>query len=279
MTAPTKTYNEFTNSLPWQSRLRAKIRDASLLLLAFGKQIDSDGDWIRFPYYHHIFDDERAGFERQLKDIKNYGEFISIDDAVALLKSDKPFHGRYFCLSFDDGLKNCVTGALPIMVEFQVPGVFYLVTNFIGRSLNPEEPEAREIFNFRGNKTSLDFMSWGDCQLLIDNGMTIGSHTDNHIRMADHDETTVCGELNSSKSKIEQQLKIKCDHFCAPYGIPGADFQIERDPDLVQAAGYRTFATGRRGAMNFGAGAAMLKRDHMMAQAGNHQHRYFMARD
>jgi peptidoglycan/xylan/chitin deacetylase (PgdA/CDA1 family) len=163
------------------------------------------------------------------------------------------------------------------MTELQVPGLFYLVTNFVGLNLAPDDSAARKIFNFQGENTSLDFMSWEDCQQLIHHGMTIGSHTDNHVRLADHDEATIRQELKHSKDKIEQQLGIQCIHFCAPYGVPGADFQIERDSELAQAAGYHTFATGQRGAMSFGDKAAVLKRDHMMAGAGNHQHRYFMA--
>jgi peptidoglycan/xylan/chitin deacetylase (PgdA/CDA1 family) len=254
------------------------LRDASLYLLAIGKRVDRSGDWIRFPYYHHVFEDERMGFERQLKDFKNHGDFISIGDAASLIEADEPFKGRHFCISFDDGLKSCATGALPIMAELQVPGVFYLATKFIGRNLLPDDPMARAIFNFRGKTTSLDFMSWEDCRHLIDSGMTIGSHTDAHIRLAEHDEPEVRVELISSKEKIEQQTGVECVHFCAPYGVPGTDFKVERDPGLAGEAGYRTFATGQRGATRPGSGAMLLKRDHMLAHAGNHQHRYFLSR-
>ena len=38
--------------------------------------------------------------------MKNYGDFISYDDAINLLKMGLKTNDKYFCLSFDDGFKN-----------------------------------------------------------------------------------------------------------------------------------------------------------------------------
>src|SRR5438105_6196996 len=78
--------------------------------------LPSDRDWIYFPLYHFILDDERRGFDRHLRYMRRRGEFISIDDAVAAMSNPAGIGGRYFCVTFDDGVKNCLTNAVPILV-------------------------------------------------------------------------------------------------------------------------------------------------------------------
>jgi peptidoglycan/xylan/chitin deacetylase (PgdA/CDA1 family) len=64
-------------------------------------------------------DDECASFDKQLKYMKNIGDFISLDDAVTLLESNQSLCGRYFCITFDEGFKNCFTNAIPILQKIQ----------------------------------------------------------------------------------------------------------------------------------------------------------------
>ena len=254
------------------------MRNHAIFALSLNRKIDAPGNWIRFPYYHHVFDDEIHGFECQLRELQNFGDFVSIDDATSMIQSEDAIPGRYFCLSFDDGLKSCISGALPVLNQLQIPAVFYLATGYVGRSLKPEDSEALKVFNFLGKNTSLDFLSWNDCRLLVNSGMTIGSHTSSHIRLADHDDVVISRELKESKDEIETRLGIKCDHFCAPYGIPNVDFDPGKDLRLVLDAGYSTFATGQRGAMTNNDKCALIKRDHFLAQSGKYQLQYFMSR-
>ena len=273
----TLTYAEFTALDPWHAPLRAAARDVALRTLAVGQRIDDTGNWIRFPYYHHVFDDERADFARQLRYLAGFGEFISLDDAVALLETDGAIDGRYFCVSFDDGLKSCLTGALPILAERSIPATFYVVTAMIGRTLAPGDEAARRDFGFRGRHTSLDFLTWDDCRTMVRSGMFIGSHCRNHVRLAHLGTEDAVAELSESKAAIEREVGAKCHHLCPPYGIPEKDFLPERDGGLARDAGYRSLAMGWRGAMRQGDDPFRLRRDHLIAGWGNHQLKYFLS--
>ena len=274
---PTATYAEFTALDPWHASLRALARDVALRALAVGRRIDDTSDWIRFPYYHHVFDDERTAFARQLDYLAGFGEFISIDDAVALLESGGAIDGRYFCISFDDGLKSCLTGALPILAERGIAAAFYVVTAMIGATLAPDDAAARRDFGFRGRRTSLEFLTWDDCRTMARKGMIIGSHCRAHVRLADLGAGTAMAELSESKAAIEREVGAECGHFCPPYGIPEKDFFLERDGTLARETGYRSLATGWRGAMRQGDDPFRLRRDHLIAGWGKHQLRYFLS--
>jgi peptidoglycan/xylan/chitin deacetylase (PgdA/CDA1 family) len=257
--------------------MRDQVRDMALRGLSIGKRIDTTDNWLRFPLYHHVFDDERAGFERQLRVLRQFGEFVSLDDAVEILESNAHIDGRFFCLTFDDGFKSCLTGALPVLNDVGAPATFYVVTSLIGNTLPPDDPIARNVFDFKGEHTSLDFLSWEDCLTLVNAGMTIGSHTQSHPRLATLTEADVIDEMKLSKAEIENHIGQPCLHFCAPYGLASSDFNLERDPELARLAGYRSFVTGHRGSMRQGDNPFAIQRDQLMANWGDHQLRYFFA--
>ncbi len=270
-----RTYAEFTSHFGNTSRLRTIFRDAAILALSVGRNISSSSNWIRFPYYHHVFDDERYGFTRQLNYLRDFGEFISLDDVVGLLNSGGKIDGRYFCVTFDDGFKNCHTNAVPILIDKGAKAVFFIATGYIDTDL---ENDKEKLFNFFDyGKILIEFLSWQNCRDMAEAGMTIGSHTVNHARLAKLDEKEVAHELTTSKEMIENNVGQVCNHFCIPFGIPNRDYKVERDLKLVRASGYRSMLTTQRGATHMGASPYQLCRDHILANWCNYQLRYFLS--
>ena len=277
MTTPVKTYYDFFSHQSISGRWRNNARDLAVYMLSLGRSINRTTGWIRFPYYHHVFDDERAGFARQLDYIKQFGDFISLSNAVDMLVSGRPIDGRYFCITFDDGFKNNLINAVPILVDQGVSAAFFLTTGYIGSSIDKERDHLLKFFNH--GRTLIEFLNWDDCRLIIAAGMEIGSHTVHHARLSLLDDDAVRKELATSKKVIEENLGQPCVHFCAPFGIPITDFNPERDPRLAHDAGYRCMLTTKRGPMLAGSDVFRICRDHILANWGNHQLRYFLSRD
>ena len=244
-----------------------------------GRSLNHSTNWIRFPFYHHVFQDEQQNFARHLGYLRDYGDFISVDDALSLLSDDGKINGRYFCLSLDDGLKSCYNGAMPILSELNIPAVFYVVTKMVGRSLEADDPIARNVFGFKGRNRTLDFLSWDNCLEMISANMTIGSHTTTHTRLSDLTDDQTRAEMENSKTEIEQNTGQPCRHFCPPYGIPNTDYDAVVDVELAKSSGYKTFATGIRGPNRQGDSPFALKRDHLLAGWENFQLRYFLSLD
>ena len=128
---PTVSYKEWLGPTSTIQKMRGMFRSLAIGALSVGKGIGNTANWIRFPYYHHVFSDEIRGFERQIRYLKNFGEFIGLNDATNFLNTGEEIKGRYFCLTFDDGLSCCYKYALPIISDLEIPATFYVVTDMV----------------------------------------------------------------------------------------------------------------------------------------------------
>ena len=213
------------------------------------RRLPQDRDWILFPMYHFVLDDERRGFEAHLRYMRRHGDFISADDAVDALTRASGIGGRYFCVTFDDGVKNCVTNALPILAAHACPAVFFIATDYVGLELDRDWDRIRPFPQpYTGFRAAFDFVTWDDCRALRRAGMTIGAHTCRHVRLSALDADAADRELRDSKARIERELGEPCVHFAAPWGVPGQDFDPSRHPRRAEAIGFRSFHTTQPGA-------------------------------
>ncbi len=270
---PIRTYRDFVINESLSTRARTIARDGMIGLLSTRRSVNKGG--IRFPYYHHVFDDEQKGFAQQLKYMASLGDFISLNDAITMLNSNDVIDGNYFCITFDDGFKNWATNAAPLLLDAGAIAAFFVVTGFIGTTIENDKKKLMSFYN-EGNRL-MEFLSWDDCRDLANAGMIVGSHTTNHVHLADLDDETVKLELKSSKDMIEAELKRPCNHFCCPFGREGIDFFSHRHPKLAKELGYKSFLTGHRGAMRKGTLNMVIKRDHMLANWDNYQLKYFFS--
>ena len=228
----------------WRNLGRKSLSVAQAALATLPK----NRDWLLVPMYHFILDDERKGFDAQLRYMRRNGEFISIDDAVSALAQPAGLGGRYFCVTFDDGVKNSVTNALPILSAHRCPAAFFLATDYIGLVLDRDWDRIHPFPQpYTGFRAAFDFMTWDDCRVLAEAGMTIGAHTCRHVRLSSLSEAEAARELSDSKAEIESRLGTACHHFAAPWGVAPRDFDPALHPALARRAGFRSFLTTREG--------------------------------
>lgn len=269
------TLKEFSSNENWISDLRLLFRNSLIKVLATGKDIKSSNNWIQFPYYHHVFDDERAGFEKQLKYLKNFGEFISMDDACMMIQSKESINGRFFSVSFDDGFYSTYSNMMSISAELNVPVIIYLPTKFIG--LNCDKSEDLELIKkfYPEDPKMIPFLTWENCLEMLNYNVSFGSHTVSHANLANISAASLEFELKESKKEIEKKLNVECNHFACPWGRIGVDFYPEKTSSLAKKLGYVSFATTNRGIMENGDDLYQVNRQHLMANWDVHQLKYF----
>ncbi|MEI6413872.1 MAG: glycosyltransferase [Pseudomonadota bacterium] len=271
------TYRAHHAPQPLAWRLRRLAERAAVGFKARGRRIGGQpSTWLRFPFYHHVFADERRGFARHLAAMRQRGEFITLDQAIDLLTRGDRLDGRYFCLTFDDGFRNILTHALPILASHQAPAAVFVISGLVPDHPGDWCPEQDRFFGTRRRPAA--FLTWDDCRALAAAGVTIGSHSASHQRrLIELNEAEVEWELATSKARIEAMLGRPCDHFCCPWGKPGRDFQVDRDPILAARLGYRSFLTTRWGAVELGDSPFAIRRVGLVAGWDLAQIRYFLS--
>ncbi|MCO8276577.1 polysaccharide deacetylase family protein [Actinoplanes sp. TRM 88003] len=224
------------NELELRSRLRARPRVQGRILApagAFRRLPSAPG--LFFPFYHDVLPEYAADLRRHLLTFRRHGQLVSWADALDILAGRQSLPGPVFCLSFDDGHASWRDVVGPVLRELGVPAMFFVTTDLIGRPGN---------------------LTWDDCRAMAAAGFDFGSHTVTHQRLADQDDDEAMRELVDSRNRLEAELGLDVRDFAAPYGHPAVDYG-ERDVAIARAAGYRSFASTLRPAMQPG--------DHPMA--------------
>ena len=273
---PVNTYKERKHR-GLRNALRRELRGAAIFAASIPRTVPKTGNWIRFPMYHHVFDDEREGFREHLRFFRDYGDFLSMDDAAAYLRADTPPAGRYFCVTFDDGLKNSLTNAAPILRDERAVAAFFVPTGFIGADASEESERMRRFYE-RLISPPVEMLTWDECRQLAAAGMTIGSHGISHTRLTELAPAEIERELRESKAVIEKELGKPCRHLSPPFGTPVQDFDPGRDPETARRLAYETFLISRRGSLARRPPPMQVERDGFVALWPTYQLRYFLSR-
>jgi len=214
--------------------------------------------------YHSIAEELEAGvpayyqtatrpdvFAGQMVRLKA-GGFQGVDLATGLAwlhatGPDSPAHP--VAITFDDGFRDFLTDAFPVLQRERFTATMYLPTAFIAG------PGGRRSFKGR------ECLTWSEVRQLGAAGMEFGSHTVNHPRLVELSPDRVRAELADSKSEIEQQLGIPVPSFAYPYAFPNGNRAFAwQFCDWVAAAGYQNCVTTQIGRVVPGDDLYTLKR-------------------
>jgi peptidoglycan/xylan/chitin deacetylase (PgdA/CDA1 family) len=270
----TTSYKAFRQDETLRQRARAVARSGAVWALS-KRPRKAWPEGVHVLYYHHVFDDERAGFERQLRFLSNHAEWVSLDDALRVMNDGGEAGHRYLAITFDDGFENCFTHAMPTLSEHSIPAAFFLPTDFVGA--HPHQDPSR-VWSFFKKTLDIPFMTWAQCREAAEAGFVFGSHSCSHTSLIDLDEAQVRWELETSRHLIEQEIGAPCQHFCAPRGKSGLHFDADRDPRIAEELGFRSFLTTDAGVnpLNHPMPYSVVRRRHVVAAWGNHELAYFL---
>jgi peptidoglycan/xylan/chitin deacetylase (PgdA/CDA1 family) len=91
------------------------------------------------------------------------------------------------------------------------------------------------------------FMTWDQIGQIADSaaGLSIGSHSHTHRKLARLDDATQLVELTHSKQILEDRLRRPIEALAYPYGWPGACSAVTRK--MAAAAGYNLAFSSKEG--------------------------------
>ncbi len=176
---------------------------------------------------------------------------VSMRDLMPYLTGDR--QGKVVGITFDDGYRNNLSNALPVLQRHGFTATCYGVSRQI---------DGTNVWD-AGKVAESRLMSQDDWRAWNAAGMDVGSHTCNHAKLTELPPDSARYEIAVSRLELEQAVGCQVHHFCYPYGWYGPEHaQMARD------AGYVTATTTRRGRVQMGDDLFDLRRI-MVARATN----------
>jgi len=141
--------------------------------------------------------------------------------------------GKVVGITFDDGFKNNLTNALPILKKMGFSATCYIISQKIG-GINEWDLDKGIDEN--------PLMDENEINEWIESGMEIGSHSQNHVRLAECNIDIATTEIKQSRVDLETKFGHPIEHFCYPYGNYNDEIVT-----IAKASGYSTATTINRG--------------------------------
>ncbi len=220
-------------SMP-SKKLLIKKKIGDIMLLRNPLSTRGGGEGFRVLMYHSITDDivlnesyqlttSKAVFEAQIRFLhENNYRVLSCEELIDHVAERKVFPPRSVALTFDDGFKDNLRNAKPILERYGYRAMIFLTTDYIGKDN--------------------EYLDWQDLNILQKNStFSFGCHTVSHKRLLGLGPQELHSEIAGSKKILESRLGVPVDLFAYPFGSYGS-FD-GRAVGLLKKAGYRAAFT------------------------------------
>jgi len=154
-------------------------------------------------------------FETQLQYLQAQGyQSVSLADIYETLTSGEPLPPRPIVLTFDDGYKDALTHALPLLQTYGFTGEFFVLAT-------PAHFEAPA------------YMTWDEIRVMADAGMSIQAHGRDHYDLTGRDYDFLVYQVLGAREAVEAHTGKPATFFCYPSGRHDASVEA-----VVASAGY-----------------------------------------
>jgi len=145
-------------------------------------------------------------FEKQIDFLISKGfQLVTLSQLDADLKDSS----KRIAICFDDGYKNVIDHAYPVLKKYSIAATVFVITDFIGR---------KNTWDVNLGGIQYEHLSQEDIQKLIDAGWEIGSHSISHRSLRGVDEQELNYQLNYSKRVLEKLTTQQVQLFTPPFG-------------------------------------------------------------
>jgi peptidoglycan/xylan/chitin deacetylase (PgdA/CDA1 family) len=213
------------------------------------KSAHRDWNGVRIFGYHRVSNDDDVfavtpgAFREQMKLLRESGvTVLPLRDALDLLAD--PVRGRFVCVTFDDGYRDNLEHAVPVLEELGLPGTIYVISDVL---------EGTATFDWYSAPPP--HLTVEDLPRLLESGLIdVQAHSRTHRRLTLLDDNDLRREVAGSKERLEQYVPALTS-FSYPAGIYGA-----REAAAVLDAGFRAGVSTAPGVNVGGAPLSTLHR-------------------
>ena len=220
---------------PMVRRYARFASDISIPVLMY-HSVSNEPETEAHPYFWVNTTPER--FETQMRFLKeNHYDVISLSRAVELLQGSRSRNGDYHpcvVLTFDDGFRDFLLNAFPVLQKFGFTATVFLPTGYIGDS--SLKMDGRE------------HLSWDEILQLHRQGISFGSHTVSHPQLKGLNMKDILFEIRHSKEMMESKMGVPVESFSYPFAFPEEDRELtDRLTDNLTSCGYKYGVSTRIG--------------------------------
>lgn len=173
-------------------------------------------------------------FEKQIAWLKKNRTIVTLDQVVAHAKGETVVPKNSVAITFDDGYKDTLTTALPVLEKYRVPATLFLTTD-----LDLVEP-------FNGMARP----SWKDVEALAAHELiTIEAHGHSHLMLTKYedDRETVFDEWRACNELIKKYTGRKPRYLAYAFGAKSRKLYT-----LAEEFGYSAVFSAHEGAVQSG---------------------------
>lgn len=203
--------------------------------------------------YHSVAQDDEARFiepgnriaprlfERQMAFLAAERRVVALSELVETLARGKSASADTVCITFDDGYRDNLTVAAPILDRYRLPATLFLATGFVERaenqwsdtlhavidgSLHARLLEASHAERMRvleefpaAQKAPRLMLDWDEARRLVRRypRFEIGGHTRDHIDLTRH-PGEARAQIEGCHADLRRELGVEARHFSYPYG-------------------------------------------------------------
>jgi peptidoglycan/xylan/chitin deacetylase (PgdA/CDA1 family) len=232
--------------------------------------------------YHRVTDEPVGGlgsmvvssrrFRQQMAYVRRRFRVLPLAEVVAGLRGDRPLPPRAAAITFDDGYRDNLTVAAPILRSLGLPATLFVATGpqergepfwwdaleLAGRPADARAAvkraayaEMRRIVAETLAELSPDtvraavdrlYMSWDEVREWAGMGLTLGAHTTTHPIMSRLTPAEVVSEVLPARARLEREAGATLPFFAYPNGREG-DFTAETQRILAAHGFAAAFST------------------------------------
>ena len=226
---------------------RAVIWGGAALTRVEAQQQERAAD-IPILMYHSIADDgppelakfrvSPIRFREQLRFLRRYGyHSVSLCEWANSIASRVPLLGRPVIITFDDGYRDFIINAAPLLEAADFRATIFVVTAKVGATADWDIT----------SRPALPLMGWDDLRELQHRGFEIGSHTSSHVDLRTLSEDEIVRDCRETRAALREQLGRDMTAMAFPWGWTDPRIRI-----ALARGGYHTavISGGGRSSLN-----------------------------
>ena len=149
---------------------------------------------------------------------------LTVSALMSARATSLPLPQRTVAITFDDGLQDFLTGAIPVLQQLGFPATLYVVTGYVGKSSR---------WSYSLGEADRPMLGWSELSAISDLGIECGAHTHSHPQLDVMPAVGAFAEIMRSKAALEDHLGRPAQSFAYPHG-----YASKTTRRLVQQAGF-----------------------------------------